>query len=49
MERFLGSIAAGNPPEATVLWDTPVSLGVRGALRPIDDLMATSQYSQVEN
>ena len=49
MERFLGSIAAGNPPEATVLWDTPVSLGVRGALRPIDDLMATSQYSKVEN
>jgi multiple sugar transport system substrate-binding protein len=49
MERFLGSIAAGNPPEATVLWDSPVSLGVRGSLLPIDELMANSQFSQVEN
>lgn len=48
-ERFLGAIAAGNPPEATVIWDTPVSYGVQGALRPLDDLMATGEYAQVEN
>jgi len=48
-DRLLGAIAAGNPPDGTVLWDTPVAYGVRGALRPIDDLMATSQYAKVEN
>ncbi len=48
-ERLLGSIAAGNPPEATIIWDTPVSFGVRGALRPLDDLMKAAKYSQVEN
>jgi multiple sugar transport system substrate-binding protein len=49
LERLLGSITAGNPPDATVLWDTPVSLGVLGALRPLDDLMATAEYAGVEN
>ena len=48
-ERFLGSIAAGNPPEANVIWDTPVSFGVQGALRPIDDLMPTGEFTPVEN
>src|SRR5688500_13331363 len=48
-ERLLGSIAAGNPPDATVYWDTPVSLGVRGALLPLDDLMANAEYATVEN
>jgi len=49
MERFLGSIAAGNPPEATILWDTPVSLGVQGALRALDDLMPGGEYTPAEN
>lgn len=48
-ERLLGAITAGNPPDATILWETPVSLGVQGALLPIDDLMATAEYAQVEN
>ena len=48
-ERLLGAIAAGNPPDATVYWDTPVSLGVRGALLPLDDLMADAEYATVEN
>jgi ABC-type glycerol-3-phosphate transport system substrate-binding protein len=48
-EQLLSSIAAGNPPDATVLWDTPVSLGVQGALRPLDDLMPTGEYTAVEN
>ena len=30
LERFLGSIAAGNPPDASVIWHNPVSLGARG-------------------
>jgi ABC-type glycerol-3-phosphate transport system substrate-binding protein len=49
LERLLGSITAGNPPDATILWDTPVSLGVLGALRPLDDMMATAEYAGVEN
>ncbi|MFN8675770.1 MAG: extracellular solute-binding protein [Thermomicrobiales bacterium] len=48
-ERFLGAIAAGNPPEANVIWDTPVSFGVQGALREIQDLMPTGEYTPVEN
>jgi multiple sugar transport system substrate-binding protein len=48
-ERLLGSIAAGNPPDATVYWDTPVALGVRGAAMPLDDMMATAEYAGVEN
>jgi multiple sugar transport system substrate-binding protein len=48
-ERLLGAIAGGNPPDATVYWDTPVSLGVRGALLPLDDLIATAEYAGVEN
>ena len=48
-ERFLGAIAAGNPPEANVIWDTPVSFGVQGALRPIQDMMPTGKYTPVEN
>jgi multiple sugar transport system substrate-binding protein len=48
-ERLLGAIAGSNPPDATVYWDTPVSLGVRGALLPLDDLMANAEYASVEN
>ncbi len=46
---FLAAIAAGNPPDATVLWSTPVSYGARGALVAIDDFMANSTYAQAEN
>jgi multiple sugar transport system substrate-binding protein len=49
IQILLGSIAAGNPPDATVIWDTPVSLGVQGALMPIDERMAASEYAKVEN
>lgn len=48
-ERFLGAIAAGNPPEANVIWDTPVSFGVQGALREIQDMMPSGEYTPVEN
>ncbi len=43
---LLARIAAGNPPDATIYWDTPVTLAARGALQPLDDLMAHSQSSK---
>lgn len=49
IQVLLGSIAAGNPPDATLLWQTPVALGARGALMPLDDLMATSTAAKAEN
>lgn len=48
VEVLLARIAAGNPPDTTIIWDSPVSLAVRGALEPIDDLMKTSKYSQAD-
>jgi ABC-type glycerol-3-phosphate transport system substrate-binding protein len=48
LEVLLARIAAGNPPDTTIIWDSPVSLAVRGALEPLDDVMKTSQYSQVD-
>lgn len=46
---FLASVAAGNPPDATVLWSSPVGYGARGALVPLDDLMQDATYAQAEN
>lgn len=48
LEVLLSRIAGGNPPSATVLWDTPVALGIRGSLMPLDELMAKSKNCQVE-
>jgi ABC-type glycerol-3-phosphate transport system substrate-binding protein len=48
LEVLLARIAAGNPPDTTIIWDSPVSLAARGALEPLDDLMKTSANSQVE-
>lgn len=45
---LLARIAAGNPPDATIWWDSPVSLGAVGAVEPLDDLMAKSKYSRVK-
>jgi multiple sugar transport system substrate-binding protein len=47
-QAILAAIAAGNPPDGMIIWDTPVSLGARDALVPIDDLMAASEHAQVE-
>jgi multiple sugar transport system substrate-binding protein len=49
IQVLLGAIAARNPPDVTILWDTPVSLGVRGALEPLNARMVGSQYSMAEN
>jgi ABC-type glycerol-3-phosphate transport system substrate-binding protein len=48
-EVLLARIAAGNPPDATILWTSPAALAARGSLHPLDDLMQTAQYAQVEN
>jgi multiple sugar transport system substrate-binding protein len=48
-EVLLARIAAGNPPDATILWTSPAALAARGSLQPLDDLMQTAQYAQEEN
>ena len=49
LEVLLARIAGGNPPSATVLWDTPVALGIRGSLVALDEYMASSANSQLKN
>lgn len=48
-EVLLANIASGNPPDSTILWTSPVAFAVRGALEPLDELMAAAKYSQIEN
>jgi multiple sugar transport system substrate-binding protein len=48
-EALLSRIAAGAPPDVAIVWETPVSYGVRGALTPLDDMMRRSQNSAVAN
>src|ERR671930_2381237 len=48
-EILLARIAAGNPPDATILWTSPSALAARGSLQGLDQLMQTAQYAQVEN
>lgn len=45
-EVLLARIAAGNPPDCTILWTSPAAFGARNALIQLDELMAGSQYSQ---
>jgi multiple sugar transport system substrate-binding protein len=42
-------IAAGNPPDSTIIWTSPVVYAARGAALALDDLMASSKYSQLAN
>jgi multiple sugar transport system substrate-binding protein len=46
---LLARIAAGNPPDATMYWLSPTTLGVRGAAEPLDDLMRLSATSRVQD
>jgi multiple sugar transport system substrate-binding protein len=48
-EVLLANIASGTPPDSTIVWESPIAYAVRGALEPLDDLMAHSKYSQVSN
>lgn len=38
-QALIGSITAGSPPDISMLWDSPVSLGAQGAFMPLDDMM----------
>lgn len=49
MESLLARIAADNAPDIGILWDSPASLGLRGALTVLDDLMVVSKYNAAEN
>ena len=42
-------IAAGNPPDSTIIWTSPVTYAAVNAVLPLDDLMAGSKYSLVAN
>jgi multiple sugar transport system substrate-binding protein len=48
-EVLLARIAAGNPPDAALLWTSPAALAARGALLPLDALMQQSRYALAEN
>jgi multiple sugar transport system substrate-binding protein len=48
-ETLLASIAAGDPPSASIFWNSPVTYAARDALLPMDEYMATSVNSQAEN
>lgn len=41
-QQLIGSIAAGSPPDISMLWDSPVLLGSQGAFVAIDEMMAKS-------
>ncbi|MFL5705120.1 MAG: ABC transporter substrate-binding protein [Ktedonobacteraceae bacterium] len=45
-EVLLSHIAAGNPPDAAILWDSPVTLGARGAALDLTSMMQNSQHAQ---
>jgi multiple sugar transport system substrate-binding protein len=49
LEVLLARIAGGNPPSATVLWDTPVALGLKGSLVPLDPYLESSENSKISN
>lgn len=42
-QALLAGIASGNPPDISMLWDTPVTLGAQGAFMPLDEAMASSR------
>jgi ABC-type glycerol-3-phosphate transport system substrate-binding protein len=42
-QALIGAITAGSPPDISMLWDSPVSLGAQGAFMPLDDMMKGSK------
>ena len=48
-QALLGGIAAGNPPDFSMVWESPVPLGMQGAFLPLDDYMKTSKNLGIEN
>lgn len=48
-QRLFGAIAARSVPDISMLWDSPVSLGVQGAFVELDPYMATLPGLAAEN
>ncbi|MCX6049507.1 MAG: substrate-binding domain-containing protein, partial [Chloroflexi bacterium] len=48
-EVLLARVAAGNPPDSTIIWTSPAAFGARSALIEMDELMAASKYSQKDS
>jgi multiple sugar transport system substrate-binding protein len=48
-QRLFGAIAARQVPDISMLWDSPVSLGVQGAFMELDPYMATLPGLAPEN
>lgn len=48
-EALLARIAAGNPPDTAALYVSPISLGARGALVALDEMLPSSRYAQAVN
>ena len=48
-EVLLATVAAGNPPDCTIVWSSPVSFAVHGAAVALDNMMSTSKYSEAAN
>jgi multiple sugar transport system substrate-binding protein len=48
-EVLLAQIAAGNPPDAAILWTSPAALAARGSLEALDELMQTALYAHAAN
>jgi ABC-type glycerol-3-phosphate transport system substrate-binding protein len=42
---LVGAIAGGNAPDLSILWDSPIALGARGAFTPLDEMMAGSRIA----
>lgn len=44
-QALIGAITGGTPPDISMLWDAPVSLGTQGAFLALDEMMANSKIS----
>lgn len=44
-QALIGAVTSGTPPDISMLWDSPVSLGAQGAFLPLDAMMAASRIS----
>jgi ABC-type glycerol-3-phosphate transport system substrate-binding protein len=43
------AIAAGNAPDASIIWTSPVAYAAVNGAEPLDDYLAGSKFSQLEN
>ncbi len=44
-QSLIGAIASGSPPDVSLLWESPLALGLQGAFMPLDEMMAGSRIS----